>query len=852
MPDTRADEIIHPLREAANRVGREVEKFAEVLDGYNPRRALNDEEKSEMAFGLIEEFQIIAQNTVLRLQEQHARRNNGTQKHIEHYSSPDAIDNDESVSAANCTKTTLEDLHRWEIESRTWDLLRRMATIDNISAGTEIKNSIHRYSPESEVWASFLDSDKLGLERSTVLQWLKDSADLDRPPIHEMVQDLQANAQRGEITAHGWLHTKEAIKKQKRLHAWPYILDHTSPDVQRIHLNQTKTEPLISQLDPDAPARQDRKLEAPDEYFERSIWLGCFELLRRGRTGKDIQDWCQERQEVWRAVSMSGLPELDMSPADSVADSKSKALWRRMCHALANREGIDKYEAAMYGVLSGDYYSVLPVCEIWDDHLFLHYNALVRSQYETYVLKNFPDRISQKALSQFNAFDAAQFYNGDQTTAHKIVLQVNDVPNMEAELSNSMKYLQGVLVAKNFHDFIIQQGIALAVQKKPEYFKQRLFKYSSSAMPKGEGIDDPFVKITNFDGMRAITHMLLVYKSFGMHFKRGHDLEAMENIIVTYIEILRLSAKEELIPLYAVQLSEARCYETLSRVLVDVTDDSQRVTQIKLMNELGLDIHRFVKGQMSAVFDDHTDTTTGYPAEGFRIVPEGKLPITQNLTVVTPDFIGAEFASDSEEWLMIRAFEWFGYVDGLWVDTFQTGVKLYKRFFKQQNLRACRALREAMPTESVCELKSEPMLGGIYNLEQLLDDTHEDLPAAIDKGADRNVFSQLRRYMGHTARLYQDLETLTYAISYCEDIAGGLHEIREAQEEQRYAASAQLRSAFKDNFDVLKKEFEKILLKPFLEESYTLGMYSPFSHPSVSPSILFLGWIWMTWMFGVN
>ena len=64
------EEILHPLREAANRVGREVEKFAEVLDGYNPKRATAQDEKHKIAVGLIEQFHNIATETVKRLREQ--------------------------------------------------------------------------------------------------------------------------------------------------------------------------------------------------------------------------------------------------------------------------------------------------------------------------------------------------------------------------------------------------------------------------------------------------------------------------------------------------------------------------------------------------------------------------------------------------------------------------------------------------------------------------------------------------------------------------------------------------------------------------------------------------------------
>src|ERR1022692_634921 len=76
------EDILHPLREAANRVGREVEKFAEELDRYNPQRATASEEKHEMTVDLIEAYHKIAVDTVKYQREAHAserRKKDGLQ-----------------------------------------------------------------------------------------------------------------------------------------------------------------------------------------------------------------------------------------------------------------------------------------------------------------------------------------------------------------------------------------------------------------------------------------------------------------------------------------------------------------------------------------------------------------------------------------------------------------------------------------------------------------------------------------------------------------------------------------------------------------------------------------------------
>ena len=350
------EDILHPLREAANRVGREVERFAEELDRYNPQRATASKEKHEMTVDLIEAYHKIAVDTVKHLREVHAserRKKDGLQwrKKIRGFSVTQDDDDmeledfEEHDSPPSEQATTLKDLERWEEEAQTWDLLKRLVNLRFSSSVQEDDGRsiarlkpIHQYSSEREIWDNFLETDELALERKTVLQWLKDTADESGEDIDSLVQELQQNADRGDIIAHGWLHTKAAIKGKKRFHSSPQSLDPALPSLQRAHLNASGTEPLITQLDPDATTRQKRKLEAQDEYFERAIWLGCYEMLRRGRNTDDVREWCMERTEVWRAVSMSGFPD-EGSVDDGVGAAGSSALWRRMCYALARKGG---------------------------------------------------------------------------------------------------------------------------------------------------------------------------------------------------------------------------------------------------------------------------------------------------------------------------------------------------------------------------------------------------------------------------------------------------------------------------------------------------------------------------------
>jgi nuclear pore complex protein Nup107 len=688
------DDILYPLREAANRVGREVERFAEVLDEYNPLKARDDAERSDMTLDLIELYHGIATETVDRLRDQHSaerRRQDGAswRKKMRGFITPDVDDemmedaDEEQDRVSSHSPTTVGDLQRWEEEAQTWDLLSRLVRVQHSSSGSatnaiESVKPINRYSSEREVYDAFLVAEPLALERETVLKWLQDTAESSGEDIDVLVQELQQNAERGDIIAHGWLHTKAAIKNQKRINAWSYALDPNSAEVQRAHLNSTKTEALVTQLDPDSMTRQGRKLQAQDEYFERAIWLGCYELLRRGRSMEDIKEWCRDRTEIWRAVSMSGLPGQD-SPGDEASNYASTALWRRMCHALAKRSGIDSYESAVYGILSGDFSSVVPVCQSWNDRLFAHYNCLLRSQFEAYLVSNHQTRASTDILNTFPAFDAQHLHGNNPGIVAKAVIKgLLADSSIKDEAHKPLKVLQGVLISGDLSTFFFNQGLAISKDANNETKSALLPEFDVGPSAQVALAKDV---LNDYDSTRVLAHVFLAYKSLGMDLGSGSNLVAMENILVAYIQFLKLAGKQELIPIYAAQLSEDRCYEVLSMTLIDITNPEQRISMIRLMKELGLDTQLFVSSQAQNLFEEFIDDETDeYPADkSFKILKE--LPRSDMSKSVQPDFIAERV--DRNDMLLIRSLEWHLLVDGLWSATFGAGVILYKFFYSK-------------------------------------------------------------------------------------------------------------------------------------------------------------------------
>ena len=688
------EDVLHPLREAANRVGREVERFAEVLDRYNPCKANSEVEQHEMTTEIIEQYHTIAVEAVHRLRQRHGHeRQKGHDSRSERRQSSedeshdsDGMDMDD-LGVAQRGNTTIEDLENWEQEAQTWDLLRRLVEVRFPRPGSEDNGqekhtrNPHQYSSEKELWEDFLKSNKVAFEQKTVLQWLKDTAHEHGEDVDVLVHELQQNAERGDIVSHGWLHTKAAIKNHKRLNTWPQM-DPADAQSSRTIMNSSRTQRLVTNLDPDAPSREGLKLEAQDEYFERAIWRGCYEMLRRGATSNELREWCMERTEVWRALSMSGAPGESSDVGSNSFEAGS--LWRRMCYVLARQGGCDEYECAVYGLLSGDRESVEPVCQSWDDFVFVRYNAYLKAQYVTYLQGLYSQRTLSAPESAPGIFNALPPSEDPKTAIVGIIDELKSDPRTSEAAKHPMKMLQGVLIANRFRHFIYQQGLALALFAN-------VVGESKLIPPMEERPENPdineYITLEDYDGLRVFAHVVLILINLGIDVGEGWHRVVVENVIVAYISFLRLAGKEELIPLYCSHLSGNRKYAALSRSLIDVTDHEQRLTQIRLIRELGLDVQEFVKSQSRFMLADHPEPDNGYPATGnFKLMEHDPSPRSQGMRIKR-DFMGDDpDRVERTDVLLVRSLEWYLLIDGLWSDTFQIGMVLYMRFFSRSGL----------------------------------------------------------------------------------------------------------------------------------------------------------------------
>lgn len=674
-------------QESTLHAGDEVDYFAAELDRYRIDPTGPVAENRAQIFKLVDSYYSYTRNRAARLQERQSRQRAERRGSWQRVGSAD-MDIDEVDTATSAV--SVEESQRVEEEAQTWDLLRRILPLRYRDTAPSQRIDVDESSNKTrrQWWDEFLISDSVARERKVVLEWLQSSASYG-PPVDEVVSELQQNAERGDILAHGWLHTRHKIKLQKSVNGYQGVLDPNDAATAESHLGSNT---LITQLDPDAVTRQARKLESQDEFFERAIWLGCFEMLRRGCSMSEIREWCSVRTELWRASSIAPLPLSNPEDEDQPEfEPSSLVLWRRMCFATARDGGTSDHDRAVYGLLAGDITSVEKVCKSWDDFLFAHYNALLRTQFDSFLVKHGGDDAA-KAAQQFPSFNAVLHHSDPMTVSKRLIASLETDPRISKEALRNGKALQGAIVANETDRHLYYQGVVLsrlANQKK----KSKMI--SEVAVTLLENFNqDKYFRLRDHDGLRILAHVLIIISTLDSlsGFKKDSGFtktrqQAQENILAAYISYLRLANLEEMIPLYCSKLSGARLYETLSRNLIHIVDNDARIHQLTIMRKLGLDLAEFVKTQPLIHLQDVKDDSVRCEAKGqFKILESGPATLKYG-RVVKPDFFGedAEFV-DEEDDVIIRSMEWLMLVPNLFVETCTYAIRIYKYFLSMLSI----------------------------------------------------------------------------------------------------------------------------------------------------------------------
>ncbi|KAF2152882.1 hypothetical protein K461DRAFT_277642 [Myriangium duriaei CBS 260.36] len=711
-----ADHDFVDLQNIADRVGKEVDTFAETLDQF--REQLNEpNSKRDAALRLCTKYRDYAIDQVKKLKKQNqVQRLHDTRDSFAKAAQDPLFGRAGSVASAHTggDDASHKTLQQWQAEADTWDLFRailksRYPSDQELDAQRDQLKELgepHRYMNHNQLWQCFVLSNDTAKERHLVLKWLEQAAD-NESEIKQILSPDQDRKNKSVSTwTNGWMETRERIKGAKRVR----MADDMALDLRRTDSSDL----LVSSLDPDAPAREGRTLEKGDSTSERSMWMACFEMLRQGKPWAEICAWCVERNQGWKALSM-GVATDEQHPVASSGPS-SGVLFRRMCLIAARSDATDTYEAAVYGLLGGDLETVKKACRSWNDYVFALFNNLLLSQFDQYLL-------GFQSLQMPLEFIRKHGFNEDipnQTSATSTTSSKDLIANLYANHSTSreahtaFKLVQGSLIANTFHDLCLRVGTAIADEAskdEPSVVIKSVRRSDAGELSEVAIAKDP-------DALRIVSHMLIMMRFLDQSTFTDDHGDEFDNIIAGYIQLLRSVSKRDITPLYGSMMAEARCVSSLAQVIADNQDARDAMEFIKITQIFNIDAIAVITGQYTYQLDRvlQNRVRTGSSLKMLEDTKEDLYPSRR----IKRGALVHELSADDKA--LVSGLEIFYLVEGHWSVTFAALASACRKLLIDGHFATTRAIVDHIDFDQLSRSKSTNILGrpiNVMNAEQV-------------------------------------------------------------------------------------------------------------------------------------
>lgn len=342
------------------------------------------------------------------------------------------------------------------------------------------------------------------------------------------------------------------------------------------------TVPLVTELDPDAPFRQQRPLADLDREDDARLLKNLFTLIRAGMT-EEAQRLCKRCGQAWRAATLEGWklyhdPNLNSGNQmlQPVEGNPQRGIWKACCWRMAEEEQLNRYEKAIYASLSGNLKPLLAVCESWEDYVWAYFRVMVDSLVE------------KDLMSSGMAHQEVETLPREYLEANWTMEKVFD----ELQASESKRVLEET--KEHFH--IIQKFIILGdLDGLLDEFSDWLL--ATKPLPSHL--------------LRFMTHVILFFRSLGLALKE----EVCVNVLTAYVDLLIRDQQIDLVASYVSQLPSDLATVQYASFLESITQPELRPHCLELGTEAGLDVTAItklvvenVRGRDETEFTHHSQT----------------------------------------------------------------------------------------------------------------------------------------------------------------------------------------------------------------------------------------------------
>ncbi|XP_037099637.1 nuclear pore complex protein Nup107 [Syngnathus acus] len=406
------------------------------------------------------------------------------------------------------------------------------------------------------------------------------------------------------------------------------------------------TVPLVTELDPDAPLRQQRPLADLDREDDVRLLKNLFSLIRAGMT-EEAQRLCTRCGQAWRAATLEGWklyhdPNINSGSAElrPVEGNPQRGIWKACTWRMAAEEQLNRYERAIYASLSGNLKPVLAVCESWEDCVWAYFKVMVDTLVEKHLISS--------GMAHQEVETLPREYLEANWTLEKVF--------EELQASESKR----VLEETQEHYHVIQKFIILGdLDGLLEEFRDWLT--APKALPSHL--------------LRFLTHLLLFFRSMGLALKE----DACVEVLRAYVNLLVADRQTNLVASYVSQLPADLATAHYAAFLETISQPEVRPRCLQLAAEAGLDV--------AAVTKLVVETVRERDDGEFR--PHGQVPETGT-------------TKDDEK--KIDVIDWLLFEPAHRAEALKQSNAIMRRFLALEKHDAAKAVFSKVPEDSMREI----------------------------------------------------------------------------------------------------------------------------------------------------
>ncbi|XP_053199953.1 nuclear pore complex protein Nup107 [Scomber japonicus] len=335
--------------------------------------------------------------------------------------------------------------------------------------------------------------------------------------------------------------------------------------------------PLVTELDPDAPLRQQRPLADLDREDDARLLKNLFTLIRAGMT-EEAQRLCKRCGQAWRAATLEGWklyhdPNMTSGSRElqPVEGNPHRGIWKACCWRMAEEEQLNRYERAIYAGLSGNLKPLLAVCESWEDCVWAHFRVMVDSLVE------------KDLMSSGMAHQEVETLPREYLEANWTMEKVFE----ELQASESKR----VLEETREHYHVIQKFVILG---DLDGLLEEFSDWLAASKPLPSHL------------LRFMSHLLLFFRSLGLALKE----EVCVDVLKAYVSLLIRDQQTDLVASYVSQLPAELATAQYATFLETVNQPELRPRCLQLATDAGLDVAAITKLVVETVRErDDTEFT---------------------------------------------------------------------------------------------------------------------------------------------------------------------------------------------------------------------------------------------------